>query len=225
MDSDDIDITIGGTGKTGAAAQILTFLFRKGYDLKDYRITKTADGAALKFKLDPAQLDHARLAADIKSLNPAYTVIQGPVLSGPDLLKALAGSFPDVAALVHAYAGSLASERRDEALFEAGKKTGAFVYMRDWSLGHPLKMPHALRRALVPALQKMCKVEATDTEVTLLDARFAGTGALMHCCEFVSGFMQGFLGASPATAGAKVQRVGCAATRAPHCRYAINDEA
>jgi hypothetical protein len=86
---------------------------------------------------------------------------------------------------------------RNQALFEAGKKTGAFVYTRDWSLGHPLKMPYALRRALVPALDKMCKIEATDSEVTLLDARFCATGALIHCCEFVSGFIQGFLGASP----------------------------
>lgn len=222
-DTDDIDITIGGTDKSGASAQILTFLARKGYDLKDYRITKTAAGSALKIRLDLAQLDHAQLAADIKSLDPAYTVVEGPVLSGPDLLKALAGQFPDIAVLVQAYASSLTGEMREQGLFETGKKTGAFVYTRDWSLGHPLKMPHALRRALVPALKKMCKVEATDTEVMLLDARFCATGALIHCCEFVSGFMQGFLGAGPATKDIKVQRAGCAATGARHCRYAITD--
>jgi hypothetical protein len=220
-DGGDIDITIGGTDKSGASAQILTFLARKGYDLKGYRITKTAAGPALKIRLDPAQLDHAQLAADIKSLDPAYTVIEGPVLSGSDLLKSLAGQFPAIAGLVQAYAASLKSELREQALFEAGQKTGAFIYTRDWSLGYPLKMPQALRRALVPALEKMCKVEATDTEVTLLDPRFCATGALVHCCEFVSGFMQGFLGASPATKDVKVQRAGCVATRAPRCRYAI----
>jgi hypothetical protein len=220
-DTDDIDITIGGTDKSGASAQILTFLARKGYDLKDYRITKTAAGSALTIKLDLTQLDHAQLAADIKSLDPAYIVIEGPVLSGPDLLKALAGQFPEIAGLVQAYAASLPSEMRDQGLFEVGKKTGAFVYARDWSFGSPLKMPHALRRALVPALDKMCKIEATETEVTLLDPRFCATGALIHCCEFVSGFIQGFLGASPATKDVKVQRAGCIATRAPHCRYAI----
>jgi predicted hydrocarbon binding protein len=225
MGSDDIDITLGGTDQSGASARILTFLARKGYNLKGYQITKTAAGSTLKIKLDPAQLDHARLAADIKSLNPAYCVIQAPILSGAELLKALAGRFPDIDALVQAYASSLTGEAREQGLFEAGKKTGAFVYARDWSLGSPLKMPHALRRALLPALKKMCKVEATDTEVTLLDARFCATGALIHCCEFVSGFMQGFLGASPATKDIKVQRAGCAATGALNCRYAITDGA
>jgi hypothetical protein len=224
MDTDDTDITIGGTDQPGASAQILSFLARKGYDLKDHRITKTATGSALKIKLDLTQLDHARLAADLKSLNPAYTVIQGPVLSGSALLKALVSRFPEIAVLVQAYAGSLAAEMRNQALFEAGKKTGAFIYTRDWSLGHPLKMPYALRRALIPALEKMCKLEATDTEVTLLDPRFCATGALIHCCEFVSGFMQGFLAASPATKDIKVQRSGCAATGALRCRYAFTDE-
>lgn len=223
MDKGEIDITIGGTDQSGSSAQILTYLARKGYHPRDYRITKTDTGSALKFKLDMGQLDHARLAADIRSLNPAYTVIEGPVLSGPELLKALATRFPDVAALVHGYASSLPAEKRDLALFEAGRKTGAFVYTRDWSLGHPLRMPHALRRALVPALEKMCQVEATDSEITLLDARFISTGTLIHCCEFVSGFIQGFLVASPATKGVRVQRAGCAATRAQHCRYALTE--
>jgi hypothetical protein len=220
MDSDDTDITIGGTDQPGASAQILSFLARKGYDLKDYRIAKTAAGSTLKIKLDLTQLDHARLAADLKSLNPAYIVIEGPA-SGAALLKTLAGQFPKIAALVQAYAGSFTSEMRDQGLFEAGKKTGTFVYTRDWSLGHPLKMPHALRRALLPALKQMCNVEALDNEVILLDPRFCATGALIHCCEFVSGFMQGFLEASPATKDLKVQRAGCAATGALRCRYAI----
>jgi hypothetical protein len=223
MDTGEIDITIGGTDQSGASAQILTYLARKGYHPKDYRITKTDAGSALKFKLDLAQLDHARLAADIRSLNPAYTVIEGPVLAGPELLKALATRFTQAAALVQAYAASLASDKREQGLFEAGRKTGAFVYARDWSLGHPLKMPQALRRALVPALEKMCTVEASDTEVTLLDPRFSSTGGLIHCCEFVSGFMQGFLAASPATKAVRVQRAGCAATRAQHCRYAFSE--
>lgn len=215
-------LTIGGTDKTGAPARVLTFLFRRGYELKDYRITKSASGSTqLKIKLDSAQFDHARLVADIRSLDPAYTVIEAPAQLAGDPVKALATQFPDIAALVQAYAASVPQERRDAALFEAGKKTGAFIYQRDWSLGHPLKMPQALRRALAPALERMCKLETGEAEVTLLDVRFCGTGSLIHCCEFVSGFMQGFLAASPATEGAKVQKAGCAATGALHCRYAI----
>lgn len=223
MDTGEIDITIGGTDQSGASAQILTYLARKGYHPRDYRIAKTGSGSAVKFKLDLAQLDHAQLAADIRSLNPAYTVTEGPVLSGPELLKALASRFPDVAALVHAYASTLPIDQRPEQLFEAGRKIGAHVYTRDWSLGAPLRMPQALRRALFPALERMCRIEASDGEIALLDPRFSSTGGLIHCCEFVSGFMQGFLGANPATRTATVQRAGCAANGAQHCRFAFGE--
>lgn len=222
----DTVITISGTDKSGASARILTFLARKGYDLKDYRITRSPSGSAqLSIKLDPAQLDHARLAAELGSLDPAYCVVQAPEQSMAALLKAMTAQFPDIAGLVRAYGASLSSELRDQALFNAGKRTGAFIYARDWSFGHPLRMPLALRRALLPALEKMIEVRGTDTEITLLDPRFCGTGAEVHCCEFLSGFMQGFLGASPATKNAKVQKSGCAATGALHCRYSISDEA
>ena len=218
---EELDITLGGGNQSGASARLLTFLARKGYDLKGYQITQTAAGPTLRIRLDLAQLDHARLAADVRSLDPDYTVSQGPILSGPELLKALASQFPDIAALVQAYASLLKAETRDQGLFEAGRKTGAFVYTRDWSLGNPLKMPQALRRALIPALKDMCKLEVLDDQIVLLDARFCATGALIHCCEFVSGFMHGFLGASPATKDARVQKAGCAATGALRCRYAI----
>ncbi len=220
----DTVITISCTDKSGASAQILTFLARKGYEPRDYHITKTPSGSTqLKVKLDLAQLDHARLALDIRSLNPAYTIVEEPAQSGPGLLKMLAGQFPDIASLVQAYAASLAGEMRDQALFEAGKKTGAFIYARDWSLGHPLKMPQALRRALVPALEKMSTLEEGEMQVTFLDPRYCATGAQAHCCEFLSGFMQGFLGASPATKDVKVQKAGCAATGALHCRYGFSN--
>lgn len=221
----EIDITIGGTDESGASAKILTYLARKGYQPRDYRITRTESGSAVKFKLDLAQLDHARLAADIRGLNPAYTLIEGEVLSGAELLKALADRFPDIAALVHAHASSLPLEKRPEQLFEAGRKIGALVYKRDWSLGAPLRMPHALRRALVPALSRMCRIEAADDEVAVLDPRFASTGGLVHCCEFVGGFIRGFLAANPATDTVRVQRAGCAASGAPRCRFAFSAEA
>ena len=221
MSAREIDITLGGADQSGASAGLLTFLARKGYDLMGYQITQTAAGPTLKIKLDPLQLDHARLAADVKSLNPAYVVVAAPILSGAELLKALASQFPDIAALVQAYAGSLNAEARDQGLFEAGRKTGAFVYTRDWSFGTPLKTPQALRRALIPALREMCELEAVDNQIVLLDARFCAIGGPIHCCEFVSGLMHGFLGASPATRDATVQRAGCTATRGLRCRFAI----
>jgi predicted hydrocarbon binding protein len=218
----DTIITISGADKAGASAQILTFLVRQGYGLKDHQITQAPSGSRhLKIRFDHTELDRTRLAAEIKSLNQAYSVVQAPGQSATDLVKEMAGKFPDIAQLVQEYGASFGSESRDQGLFEAGKKIGAFNYAREWAFGNPLKMPQALRRALLPALNKMSKLEATDTDISFLDSRFCATGAQVHCCEFLSGFMRGFLDASPTTKDTKVQKVGCAATGAAQCRYAI----
>jgi hypothetical protein len=214
-------ITISGADKSGASARILTFLARKGYGLKGYQIMEAPSGSRqLMLRFDPATLDQARLAAEIKSLDGAFSVVQS-AQTASDPLKAMAAGFPDIAGLVQAYGASFTAEMRDQALFDAGRKIGGFNYAKDWSLGNPLRMPQALRRALVPALAKMGEVEGTDAHITLLDSRFCATGAQIHCCEFLGGFMHGFLDAGPATKGTRVQKVGCVAAGAQHCRYSI----
>jgi len=90
---------------------------------------------------------------------------------------------------VQAYGESFGADTRDKELVEAGRKIGAFQYEKEWSFGSPLKMPVALRRTLVPALETFGKVDATDTELTLPDSPFCGTSKI-PCCEFLTGFMQ-----------------------------------
>src|SRR5581483_7701693 len=109
----------------------------------------------------------------------------------PGALKEMAARFPQIAELVHEYADSFDYEKRDQELFSAGKKLGAHHYKKEWSLGAPLKMPVALRRTLVPALEKLCEIDATDDRVALKDSPFCrGGDRLRCCCEFVTGFMQ-----------------------------------
>ena len=117
---------------------------------------------------------------------------------------------------------SVGKDRLDLAWYiEAGKRLGSFHYRKDWSFGSPLKMPAALRRALVPALEKFCKVDATDTQVALPESPFCGTGTPVNCCEFITGFMQGFLDAGPKSMYTKVQQATCKAKGHTHCTYTV----
>jgi hypothetical protein len=217
-----VTITISGADKSGALARIAAFLVRKGYPLKGQQIAESASGAKLvKFSLDVTHLDKVKLAAEIKSLSPDFGVVgvEGAqsAASAPSI-KEIAAQFPDIAPLVQAYGESFGSETRDRELVEAGKKIGAFQYEKEWSFGSPLKMPVALRRTLVPALEALAKVEATDTEVNLSDSPFCGTGKI-PCCEFLTGFMQGFLDAGPLTQNTSVQKAACRAKGDPRCAY------
>ena len=123
--------------------------------------------------------------------------------------------------MVRAYAESLSQETRDQELFQAGQKIGAFHYEKEWSFGSPLKMPVALRRSLVPALEKLAKVDATDASIALPDSPFWGGGNQVNCCEFLTGFMQGFLDAGPLTNNTRVQKAACRARGDSNCSYTV----
>jgi len=218
-----VTITISGADKSGALARITALLVRKGYRVKGQQIVQSATGEKLaRISLDLSQVDRSKLAAEIGSLSPDYKLLEVEgAQSEAALIKEMADRFPDIAPLVQAYAESFAAETRDEELFEAGKRIGAFHYEKEWSFGSPLKMPVALRRSLVPALEKFGKVDATDTHVILRDSPFHGGGKQINCCHFLTGFMQGFLDAGPLTTNTRVQKAACRAKGDPHCTYTL----
>ncbi len=218
-----VTITISGAEKSGALARIAAFLVRKGYPVKGQQVAESASGAKLvKISLGVSHLDRAKLAAEMKSLNPDFRVVsvEGAQSTAPSI-KDMADRFPDIASLVRAYGESFESESRDRELLEAGKKIGAFQYEKEWSFGSPLRMPVALRRTLVPALETLAKVDASDTDVTLSDSPFCGTGKIA-CCEFLTGFMQGFLDAGPLTQNTRVHKAECRAKGDPRCTYTFS---
>ena len=218
-----VTITISGAEKSGALARIAAFLVRKGYPLKGQQIAESASGAKLvKISLGVSHLDKSRLAAEIKSLSPDFRLVsvEGAQTAAPSI-KDMADQFPDIASLVRAYGESFGSESRDRELLEAGKKIGAFQYEKEWSFGSPLKMPVALRRTLVPALQTLGKVDASDTDVALSDSPFCSTGK-SACCEFLTGFMQGFLDAGPLTQNTRVHKAECRAKGDSRCTYTFS---
>jgi predicted hydrocarbon binding protein len=76
-----------------------------------------------------------------------------------------------------------------------------------------------LRRTLVPALEALGKVEASDTEIHLPDSPFcAGKSS---CCAFLGGFMQGFLDAGPLTANTRVENASCKARGQGRCSFKV----
>src|SRR5467141_949982 len=215
-----VTITISGADKSGGLARISAFFVRKGYPLKGQQVVESASGAKLvKISLDITQLDKVKLAAEIKGLSPDFKVVsvEGSQSSSAPSIKEIAAQFPDIAPLVQAYGESFGADTRDTELAEAGKRIGAFQYEKEWSFGSPLKMPVALRRTLVPALEKLAKLEATDTGITLPDSPFWGGGSQVNCCEFLTGFMQGFLDAGPLTSDTRVQKAACRARGDSHC--------
>jgi predicted hydrocarbon binding protein len=223
-----VTITISGADKSGALARIAGFLVRKGYPLKGQQLADSGSGAKLvKISIDVPHVDRAKLAAEIKGLSPEYSVVgvegSGSQSGSAPSIKEIAAKFPDIAPLVQAYGEALASDDREQGLFEAGKKIGAFHFEKEWSFGSPLRMPTALRRTLVPALEALGKVEATDTEVAFPDGPFC-SGGKVACCGFLGGFMQGFLDAGPLSGNTRVQKAACRSQGDARCTFKVEYE-
>ena len=217
-----ITITISGADKSGALSRIAAFLVRKGYVVKGQQLAESASGAKLvKIAMETVQLDGAKLAAELKSLSAEYGLVgvEGDRSGPAPSVKEIAAKFPDITAMVQAYGESFGADVREKELFEAGKKIGAFQYEKEWSFGSPLKMPTALKRTLVPALEGVTKVEATDTDVAFPDNPLCA-GAIA-CCGFLGGFMQGFLDAGPLTANTRVQKTSCRTKGGSRCTFKI----
>jgi predicted hydrocarbon binding protein len=227
-------ITIGGADKSGALARITTYFARKGYGLRGHQFAEAPSGLKLlKMRLDATELNKEELAAELKGLHPEYILLNVSLEDAgasdstrrAGLIKQMANGFPDVADLVRTYGESFAPRERDRELYEAGRKIGAFHYAKEWAFGSPLKMPTAIRRTLVPALEKFANVEATDMELSLSASAFCGPGMADSRCEFVTGFIQGFLDAGPSTKNSRVHKYACSATGDGHCAYRVDYEA
>jgi len=226
-----VNVTISGADKSGALFRISTFLNRKGYGLKGHEIIESESGTKLlKLSLDLPQVDRDLLSVELKKIDPDFGVVNVAIdskhatRSPSELLKDMTDQFPDIAPLVRAYAEAVGTKSREQELFEAGKKIGAFHYEKEWSFGTPLKMPVALRRTLVPALEKFGKVDATDKGVSMPNSPFYGGGGQLNCCAFLTGFMQGFLDAGPSTNNTRVQKLACRAKGDLQCSYNVNYE-
>jgi len=216
-----VTITISGAEKSGALARITALLVRKGYPVRGQQVDTGSGGKLVKITIDVTQLDRAKLAAEIKSLGAEFSLfgVDGAASGPVPTVKDIAAKFPDIAQMVVAYGESLGADVRESGLVEAGKKIGAFQYEKEWSFGSPLKMPTALRRTLVPALEAITKVEATDADVRFPDNPLCA--GKIACCGFLGGFMQGFLDAGPLTPNTQVDKVSCKTRGDAACSFKI----
>jgi len=90
-------------------------------------------------------------------------------------LTMIGEQYPRISPAVKAYGRSLSPLDKADSLQEIGRKVGAGVYQRDYSLGSPLKLVPALSRELRPALKEFCDVSGDEFELRLDENPFIST--------------------------------------------------
>lgn len=153
---------------------------------------------------------------------PNGTVPNGAVLPQmqvePDMQKVesvlpqLARDYPKIFPWLLALEHEVAAEAREASLLLAGRRTGIWVYKRDYEMGGKLGLAEALKRIASPALRTLVSVDVRDRHVHIQDCPLCPPGGHSGC-KFFKGFLEGMLGASSAPQTVFVRNLHCRSSR------------
>jgi predicted hydrocarbon binding protein len=230
-----IALSLVARKRTGMLAQIAAEVFRADCQLLDQKMAAQGDPDLydLTLILEGPEGAAGRVTAGLAALDGVFRVgdVPPPVDSrraGVENLEArlqaafveVVDAFPQIAGPVQKFANALEGAGRREAVFRLGQRVGRREYKQHFSLGSPLKLDLALRRILVPALRPFAKATAADTTLSVPDCPFCiNLRAAEPCCDFLGGFLQGFLDANPATPGLRVRELRCKACGDAECSF------
>lgn len=218
--------------ETKLAKVILAFT-KRGYRIKSQKQDVSPEGKK-RIHIE-AQTDVEKTRKDIESELSAIEGCRPIDLETSDsdaiistatdersVLTKIGQEYPHIDKIVKTHAGSLPKESREEAIREIGIKVGAGIYTRDFSLGSPLPMPAALHRELAVALKEFSEITTTDSSITLTKCPFCATkDGEVSSCEFITGFIKGFLDKNPGTPHSQISETSCGSGRGSQCTFDI----
>lgn len=137
------------------------------------------------------------------------------------ILPKLAQDYPQIYPWLVALENSVAEPARESSLMLAGRRTGTWVYKRDYALGAKLGLADAIKRIGVPALRTLADIEQHGVHVHILNSPLCAPG--VHSgCKFYGGYLEGLLGASVAPKKVFVRHLSCRSSGAAHCSLEIS---
>jgi predicted hydrocarbon binding protein len=222
-------ISILVSKRQGLLAQIVAALVGEGCKLLRQAVSQADDPTLQRFTLtvegpEATVQNLPRLLlrfGDVESQAhgaAATAAASAPPVDVEAAMGEIVAAFPDVAERVRGLARSLPAASRSETLSSLGERLGRREYQRSYALGSPLKLEHALRRMVLPAVRQLARVELEGSVLRVSECPFcAASRAEPPGCDFLVGFVRGLLHAAPATAGAMVREARCRAAGGPYC--------
>ncbi|MGY0799229.1 hypothetical protein ACW7G0_09280 [Lysobacter sp. A286] len=137
-------------------------------------------------------------------------------------LPQIAKDYPRIFPWLLSLERSLAPDARHASLHLAGRRTGAWVYKRDFSLGAKLQLHDAVKRIGLPALRALAPVELQGEQLRLSDHPLAKPGVESGGCRFFCGYLEGLLSESVQGERVYVRETFCRSTGADACTFEIS---
>lgn len=141
-----------------------------------------------------------------------------PAQLGPDVhrvesvLPQLARDYPKIFPWLLALEHEVAADAREASLLLAGRRTGTWVFKRDYEMGGKLGLVEAIKRIASPALRALVTVDVRDRHIHIQDCPLCPPGGHSGC-NFFKGFLEGMLGASSSPQAVFVRNLYCRSGR------------
>jgi len=137
------------------------------------------------------------------------------------MLPGLAKDYPRIFPWLINLEYAVSAEVRDASLYLAGKRTGTWIFKRDFSLGARLGLVDAIRRIALPALRVLVTVEQHEHQLHVRGCPLCQPGAPSGG-RFFNGFIEGLLAESADTPGVVVRETRCHSLGAPVCVFEVS---
>jgi hypothetical protein len=146
---------------------------------------------------------------------------------GPDVPKVesvlpqLARDYPKVFPWLLTLGHEVTAESREASLLLAGRRTGVWVFKRDYEMGGKLGLADAIKRIAAPALRALVTIDVRERHVHIQNSPLCSPGEHSGC-KFFSGYLEGVLGASTAPQTVFVRSLHCRSSGVGDCVLEIS---
>lgn len=158
---------------------------------------------------------------------PGDTVAR--VSASPDMkqveavLPMIAREYPKIFPRLLSMERELGPDVRDASLKQVGRRTGAWVFKRDFSLGGQLPLAEAIKRIALPAMKALVSAELDGDRVRVKDSPLSQRGnGHGPSCHFFCGYLEGLLGEAGSSGHPVVHESYCRSTGADACVFEIS---
>ncbi len=138
------------------------------------------------------------------------------------LLRAHEHDYPNIRPQLLALQRSVPEAARTSSLTLAGRRTGSWVFQREYPLDEGLDLGEAIERIGVPALRALVEVDRHGNQLHIHDSPLCSTDA-QSGCGFFGGFLEGLLEPVIAPATLSVFPVCCRSYGAEACVLDLSD--
>ncbi|GLQ45007.1 hypothetical protein GCM10007862_00580 [Dyella lipolytica] len=175
------------------------------------------EGGATFAAAPPASTPRAPFPASSISTNHAAPDVRRVESMLPQMARDYPKIFPWLLAMEH----EVAAEAREASLLLAGRRTGLWVFKRDYEIGGKLGLPDTIKRIALPAMRTLVTVDQRDRQLFIQNSPLCSPGGRSGC-KFFSGYLEGMLGASMAPQTVFVRNLHCRSSGVGDCALEIS---